>query len=46
MRQYSLRQHGTSLYLYIAIADDSFWRSEAERQIAMIQAEIAQDAST
>ena len=33
------------LQQYVAISDDAFWRSEAERQIAMIQAEIAQDAT-
>jgi hypothetical protein len=34
------------LQQYVAIADDAFWRAEAERQIAMIQAELEQDAAT
>jgi len=45
---------GTGLYLraaladlqqYVAISDDPFWRGEAERQIAMIQADLDQSAA-
>ena len=34
------------LQQYVAIADDAFWRAEAERQITMIQAELEQDAAS
>jgi hypothetical protein len=34
------------LQQYVAIADDPLWRSEAERQIVMIQAELEQGAAS
>ena len=33
------------LQQYVAISDDAFWRGEAERQIAVIQAELDGDAA-
>ena len=34
----------TDLQHYVAISDDTFWRGEAERQIAMIHTELDQEA--
>jgi hypothetical protein len=33
----------TDLQHYVSLADDSFWRAEAERQIAMLEAELNHD---
>ncbi|MDQ2995643.1 MAG: hypothetical protein M3R61_01100, partial [Chloroflexota bacterium] len=39
-----LRAALADLQQYVAISEDPLWRNEAERQIAMIQLEIDQDA--
>jgi len=41
-----LRAALADLQQYVAISDDPFWRGEAERQLAMIQAELDGDAAT
>ena len=41
-----LRAALADLQQYVAISDDSFWRNEAERQIAMIQADLGSDTDT
>ncbi len=40
-----LRAALADLQQYVVISDDPLWRNEAERQIAMIQVEIDQDAA-